>query len=69
MAQKANKKVPTLLGEAQYHGKYVAIDSSRNNEVIASGTDVGKVIEKARAKGFKVPSIVFVPEKDVAYIY
>jgi len=58
-----------LIKESKYEGKYVAFSPSEGNKVIASGQNPSAVIEKARKKGVSVPAIVFVPKKDVAYIY
>jgi hypothetical protein len=53
-----------------YQGKYVALASTgKKVTIVASGFKVDAVIAKARRKGIEVPSIVFVPKKDVAYIY
>ncbi len=57
-----------LVKNPKYQGKYVAFSAS-GNRVIASGSNPGAVVEKARKQGVDVPAIVFVPRKDVAYIY
>jgi formylmethanofuran dehydrogenase subunit D len=56
------------MKRGKYEGKYVALDSSCD-KVIASGSDFGKVFDKAKKKGMEIPTIVFVPRSDVIYIY
>ena len=68
MKAKKPKQCRLLARQQKYQGKYVAI-SPEEEKVIASGQDPAAVIEKARKKGVSVPAIVFVPKKDVAYIY
>jgi hypothetical protein len=63
------KRNEALIKERKYEGKYVALSPSEGNKIIASGQNPSEVIEKARKKGVSVPAIVFVPKKDVAYIY
>ncbi len=65
---KKPKQCRLLAHEQKYQGKYVAI-SPGEEKIIASGQDPAAVIEKARKKGVSVPAIVFVPKKNVAYIY
>ena len=55
--------------ERNYEGKYVAFGSPNDKRVVASGSDSGVVIDKAREQGVDVPTIVFVPKSDTAYIY
>jgi len=68
VAKKTAKNLPLIM-EHKYQGRYVAFNPSEGKEIIASGRDPGAVIRKARKKGVSVPAIVFVPKKDVAYIY
>ncbi len=57
-----------LVAGARYRGKYVAFGSDGKN-IIASGANPALVVRKARSKGVDIPAIVFVPRKNVAYIY
>jgi len=58
-----------LKGDSKkYGGKYVAIRSFKNNEVLCTGKDPSKVLDCAR-KQAKKPVIFFVPKKDVVHIY
>lgn len=56
-----------LVNGKQYEGKYVALDSK--GKIIASGLDIGIVIETARRLGHEIPSVVFVPDPNITYIY
>jgi len=58
-----------LVQNEKYQGKYVVFDPSGGNKVIASSSNLCTVIKKARQQGIELPAIVFVPKKDVAYIY
>lgn len=52
------------------HGSYVAFDPEKGSgDIIASGDNVGDVIDSARSKGVEVPAIMFVPQEGVTYIY
>ncbi len=63
------KRTPqVLVKEAKYQGKYVAFGPD-GNKIIASGSDLCNVVNKARSKGVKVPAIVFVPKEGVTHIY
>lgn len=68
MGRQVRKNSHVLVRQDEYRGKYVAFGSG-SKKVIASGSDPGVVIRTARSEGVEVPAIVFVPEKDVAYVY
>jgi len=62
MAKKTNKKSSNVASNPKYQGKYVAF-AATGTEVIAAGKDPSVVINRARKKGIKVPSIeVIIPE-------
>ena len=42
-------------------GKWVAIKSFNDDNVVASGKDIIKVAERAKQKGFPSPVILYVP--------
>ena len=63
------KMTQVLVADKQYQGKYVAFDPKKGKEVIASGLNAGMVIKKAREKGVSVPSVVFIPKENTAYVY
>jgi len=52
-----------------YAGQYVALDPSAGHKIIAHGTKSSRVAEEARRAGIEVPVIVYVPEKNTAYLY
>ncbi len=54
---------------AKYSGKYVTTRSFKSKEVLTSGKDPTKVLERAKAKGVKDPVIFYVPKKDSVHIY
>ena len=62
-----NKQV--LVSEKKYEGKYVAFDASKGKKIVASGRNPGRLIDKVRRMGISVPTIVFVPKHNAAYIY
>ena len=68
MRRTSGKNCQALVTQDKYRGKYVAF-APNSKKIIASGSDPGAVIEKARSQGVEVPAIVFVPEKNVAYVY
>lgn len=59
----------TLITEAKYNGRYVAIKDFRDGTVIGDGKDPQEAYEKAIKKGFVEPVILFVPYKDMVQIY
>jgi len=64
----SRKNHKVLVTQGKYRGKYVAFGPD-SKKIIASGLDPGAVISKARSLGVEVPAIVFVPKKNVAYVY
>lgn len=52
-----------------YEGQYVALDPSAGNRIIAHGPQSNSVAAEARRAGVKVPVIIYVPEKDAAYLH
>jgi hypothetical protein len=55
--------------QPNYEGQYVALSSSGNKKIIASGSKVGPVFDEARRQGETAPTIVFVPKRNTVYIY
>ena len=58
-----------LVSGAEYEGLYVVLESGSSDKIIASGTDPGELIREARERGIAVPAIVYVPKRDVIYVY
>lgn len=52
-----------------YQGQYVAISSSGEGRVIASGREYGPVFDAARRQGETIPTVVFVPKDNITYFY
>jgi hypothetical protein len=58
-----------LLADKKYEGKFVALRSPCDTNIIAYGDDPCEVSRLAAEKGIKEPVIFFVPEADVEYVY
>lgn len=58
-----------LVESIEYYGKYVALKSIDNNEIVGVGDTPQIAINEAAKKGFSNPLIVYIPEKDVDQIY
>lgn len=72
MKKKAGRNMQTsvLLKDGnKYGGKYVATRSFSNSEVLSSGADPAKVLERARKKGARDPVVFYVPVKGMVHIY
>jgi len=52
-----------------YQGQYIALSSSGEGRVIASGRKYGPVFDAARKQGETIPTVVFVPKDDTTYFY
>ncbi len=59
----------TLVSGKKYEGKYVAFRSFNDKQIVASGKKLNEVMERAQKKGVRSPVLIFVPQKDHAYIY
>ncbi len=58
-----------LKGDSKrYSGKYVAVRSFKNNEVLCTGRNPSRVLNCAK-KQARNPVIFYVPKKDVVHIY
>jgi len=58
-----------LVADDKYSGKYVALRSFGDNEVIASGDDPADVLAQARAKGVENAVLFFVPKHEMTLVY
>lgn len=59
-----------LINQAElYDGKYVAIRSFTDKEVICSGEDPVQVFKCAKEVGVIEPVVFYVPEKKLVHIY
>ena len=64
-----NIKSKTLISSRKYSGKHVAVESFNSSRVIASGNDPAKVLILARAKGYNNAVLLFVPSKNMTFVY
>jgi hypothetical protein len=53
--------------DAQYGGKWIAWDD-QGVKIVASGSTLQEVREKARVAGVKLPALEFVPRSDRAFV-
>ena len=58
-----------LVRDKKYSGKYVAMVSFTNSDVVASGKDPSKVMTSAIKKGYESPVVMYVPEKAEVFVY
>lgn len=59
-----------LINNAElYDGKYVAVKSFIDREVICSGDNPVTVSNEAKKSGVNSPVVFYVPEKNMAHIY
>ncbi len=59
----------TLLQTDRYNGRWVAMKSFENHTVVGVGDDPEAALHDARAHGHENPVILYIPEKEVVYIY
>ncbi len=59
----------TLFKDARYAGKYVAMRSFTDRNIVAVGEEPSEVLKEARQNGVDHPIVVFVPEHDMTFIY
>lgn len=55
--------------DPKYAGKYVALKSKNEQNVVSCNVDPKKAFDEARQKGIEKPVILFVPQSDSIYIY
>ncbi len=58
-----------LITDEKYDGKYVALRSLIDREVVASGNDPLNVMDTAKEKGIVSPVVFYIPEHDVTFVY
>lgn len=63
------KPIVLLKDGARYKGEYVALNNANERKVLCHGENIEEVMNKAIEKGVKEPVMVFVPKKNVTYIY
>jgi hypothetical protein len=58
-----------LVTTDEYNGRYVAMKSFVNNTIVGVGDNPEEALKDAKAKGFKDPVLLYIPEKDIVHIY
>ncbi len=58
-----------LVADDRYGGKYVALRSIHDNEVIASGDSPADVLAHAQTKGVEGAVLFFVPRPEMTIVY
>ena len=58
-----------LVTDDRMAGRFVALRSLVDREIVASGRDAIKVIAAARGKGVESPLVLFVPKEEVICMY
>ncbi|MBU0693279.1 MAG: hypothetical protein KKC11_01210 [Candidatus Omnitrophica bacterium] len=61
--------VKTLIKSTKYDGKYVALEDFDSHKVVGDGKTPREAYDKAIAKGYLEPVIVFAPIKGRIQIY
>ena len=62
-------KSKTLISSGRYAGKHVAVESFNSSRVVEAGNDPAKVLLLARKKGYKNAVLLFVPSKNMTFVY
>jgi hypothetical protein len=63
-------EVNILLNDGErYGGKYVALRSFSEKDVISSGSDPREVSAEAKRSGAEDPVLFYVPERGMVHIY
>ena len=58
-----------LVTTNEFNGRYVAMKSFDDNSIVGVGDDPEKALNDAKAKGFKTPVLLYIPEEKVVHIY
>jgi hypothetical protein len=58
-----------LVSTDKFNGRYVAMKSFVNNTIVGVGDNPEEALKDAKAKGFKDPVLLYIPEKDIVHIY
>lgn len=53
----------------EYAGQWVMFRGWTCREIVAHGTDLGKMFQEAKRKGATEPVLLFVPDPNITYIY
>jgi hypothetical protein len=63
------ENVVQLIKDKKYKGKFVTFKSSTDNSVVAYGDDPFEVNRHSMERGVREPTIFYVSEHDVAWMY
>lgn len=69
MATKITPNVSVIITEDKYVGKYVALKNFNDFKVCGSGDTPDKAYEQGVKNGCDDPVIIFVPLKELTYLY
>ena len=58
-----------LVKDEKYEGKYVAMKSILDQEVVAYGDNPVDVVNEAKQQGFDSPLLAYVPPKDIGFVF
>jgi len=58
-----------LVTDDKYDGKFVALRSLVDREVVASGDDPVEVMDAAKRQGVESPVVFHVPDDDMTFVY
>jgi hypothetical protein len=59
----------TIIRENTFNGKYVAMKSFDDKEVVGEGSTPQEAYKKALKKGYENPVITFIPAENMVQIY
>jgi len=58
-----------LIADEKYEGKYVALRSVVEQEVVAFGDNPVTVVDEAKKDGATSPLLIYVPKKDESFVF
>ena len=61
--------VQTVIAKDSFNGKYVAMKSFDDKQVVGEGSTPQEAYEQALRKGHKSPIITFIPSRNMVQIY
>jgi len=67
--KRAGPPIEPLVNDKKYRGRYVALKSFDDNTVVGSGKTPGRALKQAHDAGVKEPVLLFVPRKNVPWVY
>lgn len=58
-----------LVKDEKYEGKYVAMKSILDQEVVSYGDNPVDVVNEAKQQGFDSPLLAYVPPKNIGFVF